>query len=105
MYSSAKIDPGRVRSLFEREQAAFRKRCPQSGVLAGRAKSSQLFGVPMRCMSQCPGEHALYVAHAAGAWLTDVDGHEYMSPATTAADVDRHSGLFAELADELTRPG
>jgi glutamate-1-semialdehyde 2,1-aminomutase len=78
MQSSARIDPGRVRSLFEREQGSFRARCPASAALAARAMSSQLFGVPMNWMSQWPGDHALHVERAAGARLTDVDGHEYV---------------------------
>jgi glutamate-1-semialdehyde aminotransferase len=78
MQSTATIDPARVNGLFEREQAAFRVRCPTSAALAERAKSSQLFGVPMNWMSQWPGGHALYVERAAGARVTDVDGNEYV---------------------------
>jgi glutamate-1-semialdehyde aminotransferase len=72
------IDRGRIGGLLERERATFRRRSRGSAELARRARDSQLFGVPMNWMAQWPGDHPIYVAHAAGARLTDVDGNEYV---------------------------
>ncbi len=74
----ATIDRGRIGALMTREQATFAARHPRSAALARKARESQLFGVPMNWMTQWPGDHAIFVARAAGARLTDVDGHEFV---------------------------
>ena len=70
----------------------------------------------MNWMTRWPGGFPIFIADAQGATLTDVDGNTYrgvlmtpfhmmalMSPATTEADVDCHTELFAEAVGALVR--
>ncbi len=72
------IDRDRLASLRAAEEDRFVRLHPRSGELAGRARGSLLAGVPMPWMTRWPGGFPLFVDHAAGARLTDVDGHEYV---------------------------
>jgi glutamate-1-semialdehyde 2,1-aminomutase len=70
------IDRARLRTLLERERAAFAARHPRSA--AAHARAGHLFGrVPMTWMNKTAGGFPVYAAHAHGARLTDLDGHEY----------------------------
>jgi glutamate-1-semialdehyde 2,1-aminomutase len=72
------IDRSRVRDLILREQETFRKDHARSGELAEAARSSLLYGVPMNWMIRWPGDWPVFVARAAGAHVTDVDGKDYV---------------------------
>ena len=72
------VDRPRVAGLMERERTTFRQRHARSGQLAGEAKRSLLFGVPMNWMIRWPGDHANYVDRAEGARFWDVDGNEFI---------------------------
>ena len=63
---------------MEAEQQAFVARHPRSAELASRATESLLGGVPMNWMLKWPGPFPIFVEAAAGAHLTDVDGHDYV---------------------------
>lgn len=94
------LDRDRLASLLEREIRTFRERTPRSRELFERARGSLVGGVPMPWMMRWAGGYPLFAAHASGARITDVDGHEYVdlalgdtgamaghSPAATAAAV------------------
>lgn len=71
-----RIDSTRVQALAARERAAFLARNPRSRALSERAAQHLMFGVPLHWMNDWGTPFALHVAHARGARLTDVDGHE-----------------------------
>jgi len=85
-----------------REEAVFVDRHPRARAFHDRARRSLLAGVPMNWMVRWAGAFPLYVASAAGAHVTDVDGHDYIDfclgdtgamaghgPAPTIAAVER----------------
>jgi glutamate-1-semialdehyde 2,1-aminomutase len=72
------IDRDRLRALHQSEVSRFVTDHPVSGQLFRRAHGALLAGVPMAWMARWPGPHPVFVAHAAGARFTDVDGHEYV---------------------------
>jgi len=72
------IDRPRLSNLLEREQQHFIAKHPRSQELAERAKASLLGGVPMNWMMRWAGTFPIFVKEAAGAHLTDVDGHRYL---------------------------
>jgi glutamate-1-semialdehyde 2,1-aminomutase len=72
------IDRDRLRALHHSEVDRFASDHPVSGELYRRAHDALLAGVPMTWMARWPGPHPVFVAHAAGARFTDVDGHEYV---------------------------
>ncbi len=72
------IDPARVTELFDDEVATFVAAHPTSQSLFERARASLLGGVPMNWMSKWPGPFPPFVASAAGAHFTCVDGHDYV---------------------------
>src|SRR5256714_1757273 len=72
------LDRPRLASVMEAEQRAFVARHPRSAALTQRATESLLGGVPMNWMLKWPGPFPIYVETAAGAHLTDVDGHDYI---------------------------
>jgi glutamate-1-semialdehyde 2,1-aminomutase len=100
------IDRARLASLLDRERASFVARNPRSHA-AFRA-SDHLFGrVPMTWMNKAAAGFPVYLDQARGAWVRDIDGHDYIdlclgdtaamaghSPAPTVAAVLRR---FAEL--------
>ena len=59
-----------------RTQNLYAQRNPRSRALAGRATQYLMFGVPLHWMNDWATPFALQMAHAKGAHLTDVDGHE-----------------------------
>jgi glutamate-1-semialdehyde 2,1-aminomutase len=63
---------------MEAEQRAFLARHPRSAELTKQASESLLGGVPMNWMLKWPGAFPIYVETAAGAHLSDVDGHDYI---------------------------
>jgi glutamate-1-semialdehyde 2,1-aminomutase len=96
------IDRGRLRALLERERAAFVERHPRSRDAYRQGGRSLLGNVPMTWMNKAAGGFPVYLAEAAGASVTDIDGHRYAdfslgdtgamaghSPAPTVAAVRR----------------
>ena len=76
MKAASGIAPERVQALLQQEQNLYEQRNPRSRALAGRATQHLMFGVPMHWMNDWATPFALHMAHAKGAHLTDVDGHE-----------------------------
>src|SRR5215207_11134519 len=72
------IDRGRLAALLEREAEAFAAARPRSRDLHARACETLLGGVPMPWMMRWAGGFPVFAAEAAGARITDVDGHEYV---------------------------
>ena len=126
--SLAIIDRDRLSALIDRERAAYRASFPASRQAFAAAGPHLLGGVPMTWMRMWPGGFPLYCATAAGARLTDIDGHEFIdfclgdtgamaghSPAAVQAAVSRRYGELggattmlptqdaAWVAAELTR--
>jgi glutamate-1-semialdehyde aminotransferase len=81
--------PWHVTRLGCRAEYAFRASPPRTGAEAAAAADPQL-------------EHFLHLyALNRGVLLTPFHNMALMSPATSEADVDRHSALFAEAIGEL----
>lgn len=109
----ATLDRTRLASLLEAEQAAYTKAHPRSRALFGEADN--LFGrVPMTWMNMWTGGFPLYLDHARGNRITDVDGHTYIdfalgdtgamaghSPAPTVAAVMRRMGELGGITTML----
>lgn len=109
----ATLDRTRLASLLEAEQAAYTKAHPRSRALFGEADN--LFGrVPMTWMNMWTGGFPLYLEHARGNRITDVDGHTYIdfalgdtgamaghSPAPTVAAVTRRMGELGGITTML----
>ena len=72
------IDRTRLARLHAAEEATFRELHPRSAELAARAHESLLAGVPMPWMTRWPGAFPVFVDHAEGARLVDVDGVAYV---------------------------
>jgi len=68
----------RLLELTSRELDRFRANHAESAVLHERARISLLNRVPMQWMVHWAGGFPIYVAHAEGGQLRDVDGHEYV---------------------------
>src|SRR5262249_38679697 len=66
-----------IAELFRRETARFAAANPRSQALAARAEAHLPNAVPMHWMTDWRPPFPLFVASAAGARLTDVDGHGY----------------------------
>src|ERR687894_839708 len=71
-------DRARLAALLAREVDAFAGARPRSRELYERACGSLLGGVPMPWMMRWAGGFPVFAAEAAGARITDVDGHEYV---------------------------
>ncbi len=109
----ATLDRTRLASLLEAEQAAYTKAHPRSRALFGEADN--LFGrVPMTWMNMWTGGFPLYLDHARGNRISDVDGHTYIdfalgdtgamaghSPAPTVAAVTRRMGELGGITTML----
>ena len=93
----------RLARLLTSERARFASSHAASAGLLERSRRSLLSGVPMTWMAKWPGGHPLFVRHAAGARLEDVDGNAYVdfclgdtgamaghAPKGTAAALTRH---------------
>ncbi len=72
------IDRTRLRALLDRERAAFAATHPRSAAAHAAARPHLLGGVPMTWMNLAAGGFPLYLDHARGARVTDLDGHEYV---------------------------
>ena len=72
------IDWTKAQALLAAERAAYIAARPRSQALAGQAAAHLLFGVPLHWMNDWGTPFPLHVAHAQGARLTDVDGHDYV---------------------------
>jgi glutamate-1-semialdehyde 2,1-aminomutase len=65
-----------ISALLARERARYIQQHPQSQVQATRTAQHLMFGVPLHWMNDWATPFPLHLAHAQGARLTDVDGHE-----------------------------
>jgi glutamate-1-semialdehyde 2,1-aminomutase len=103
--SPAIIDRDRLAALIKRERSAYRANFPGSHAAFSAAGTHLLGGVPMTWMRMWSGGFPIYHAAAAGARLTDIDGHEFIdfclgdtgamaghSPAAVQAAVSRRYG-------------
>jgi len=72
------IDRGRLAGLIEREREAYAAGFPRSRAAFEAAGAHLLGGVPMTWMRMWPGGFPVYQASAAGARVTDVDGHTFV---------------------------
>jgi len=72
------IDRTRLKALLAQESDRFVAEHPRSRELFERAKASLHDGVPMNWMVCWAGDFPLFVREAAGAHITDVDGHRYL---------------------------
>src|SRR6476661_7355268 len=71
------INRARLTMLLDREQAAYTENHPRSRELF--EQGSNLFGrVPMTWMNKWSGGFPLYLDHARGNRISDVDGHSYV---------------------------
>ena len=68
----------RLRSLLAEEREAFAANHPRSKAAYQAARPHLLGGVPMTWMNLAAGGFPLYLDHARGARVTDLDGHEYV---------------------------
>ena len=107
------LDRTRLASLLAAEQATYTERHPRSRELF--AAADNLFGrVPMTWMNMWSGGFPLYLDHATGNRITDVDGHTYVdfalgdtgamaghSPAPTVAAVQRRAGELGGITTML----
>jgi glutamate-1-semialdehyde 2,1-aminomutase len=71
------VDPGRVATLKQREDAAFVDRHPRSRELWAAGDAVMPNGVPMSWLRTSYDHPPLFVESASGSRLRDVDGHEY----------------------------
>ena len=111
------MDRSRLRALLDRERAAFAAAHPRSAAAHHAARPHLLGGVPMTWMNLAAGGFPLYLDHARGARITDIDGREYVDfalgdtgamaghspPATVAAVVRRvqeKGGITAMMPTE-----
>ncbi len=72
------LDRSRLTALLGEELTRFAERHPLSAQLHEEARRSLLGGVPMPWMMRWAGGFPVYLAHAGGSRVTDVDGHEYV---------------------------
>lgn len=72
------IDAGQVAALLAREKALFTESHPKSKQLAAEARPHFLAGVQMPWLVEWESPFTVFVDHAAGAHITDVDGNEYV---------------------------
>ena len=109
------VEPARVLALAAAERERYIADNPRSGALGARAAGHLMFGVPLHWMNDWGTPFPLVAAHARGAHLTDVDGHDRVdfclgdtgamfghSPPAVAAALQRQSarGLTTMLAGE-----
>lgn len=67
-----------IHELLAQERGAFARNHPRSRAAYEAAKPHLLGGVPMTWMNLAAGGFPLYLDHAAGAAVTDLDGHTYV---------------------------
>lgn len=71
------LDRARIKTLKDREDARFQHEHPRSIELRRRGEAVMPNGVPMAWLTGSYHHEPPWVAHAAGARFTDVDGHTY----------------------------
>jgi glutamate-1-semialdehyde 2,1-aminomutase len=71
------VEPARVATLKEREDAAFVAARPRSAALWAAGRGVMPNGVPMSWLRTSYDHPPLFIESAAGSRLRDVDGHEY----------------------------
>ena len=74
----AGIDRARLTALIERERGSYRKRHPKSRAAFEQGAAHLLGGVPMTWMRMWAGGFPLYLDHARGAELVDLDGNRFV---------------------------
>jgi glutamate-1-semialdehyde 2,1-aminomutase len=102
----ATVDRTKLATLIHQEQERFAAEHPVSRELFERAKRHFLDGVPMNWMVEWAGSFPLFVKEAAGAYLTDVDGHRYLDLCLgdTGAMTGHAPGAAAEaIIDQIRR--
>jgi glutamate-1-semialdehyde 2,1-aminomutase len=72
------IDRTRLRQRLLEEERLFAAAHPRSMALYERARGSLLAGVPMHWMVRWAGAFPLFIDHAEGAHIVDVDGLQYV---------------------------
>ena len=68
----------RLRQLLDRERSAYAETHPRSAAAYADAQEHLLGGVPMTWMNRAAGGFPLYLKHARGARITDIDDREYV---------------------------
>jgi glutamate-1-semialdehyde 2,1-aminomutase len=96
--NAARIDPGRVRHLKDREDAAFVAARPRGQLLWKQGHAVMPNGVPMSWMRTSYDHPPLFVEDASGARFRDVDGHEYSD--FNIADMSMFTGYGPEAVVE-----
>ena len=109
------IDRSRLTTLLAEEREDFAQRHPRSAAAYQAARPHLLGGVPMTWMNLAAGGFPLYLDHAEGASVTDLDGHTYVDfalgdtgamaghspPAAVEAIAQRaHSGITTMMPTE-----
>ncbi len=74
---TAGVAPAAIQAMIRRERDRFAFANPRSRTLATRASHHWLHGVPLHWMLDWGTPFPLFVASAAGATLTDADGHRH----------------------------
>jgi glutamate-1-semialdehyde 2,1-aminomutase len=72
------VNRDRLQTLLARERQTFADTHPRSRQAYQQAQSHLLGGVPMTWMNLAAGGFPLYLDHARGARVTDLDGHAYV---------------------------
>jgi glutamate-1-semialdehyde 2,1-aminomutase len=67
-----------VERLIADEQADFAATHPKSQALYAAGQHHYLYGAPSHWMRRWAGGFPIYLAHAEGSRITDVDGHDYV---------------------------
>jgi len=80
------VDRAKVKSLVEREEAAYRARTPRSAELYARARESMPLGVASSFQTYEP--YPLFMTEGRGSRMWDADGNEYL-------DFDMALGVLA----------
>lgn len=78
MSTAIGLDRARLAGLLAAERARFAELHPRSRVAYHTARGHLFGGVPMTWMNKAAGGFPLYLEAAAGAHVTDLDGHEYV---------------------------
>ncbi|MDH3693180.1 MAG: aminotransferase class III-fold pyridoxal phosphate-dependent enzyme [Gammaproteobacteria bacterium] len=101
------VNAQRVSEVTERETARFRAERPKSMALLNRAQRTMPNGVPMTWMNFFYPTGSFVVAHAQGAYLTDIDGHRYLDMNLADTSMATGYGLesVAEAVDGQFRKG
>lgn len=71
------VELDRLRAFRAKEEERYAAVRPRSAALAAQAAETLVGGVPMQWMSDWPLPFPMFIDHAEGASLTDVDGHAY----------------------------